>query len=45
MMVTTVVLEELQARIAAGMPREAPVPFYRMVNQGFVHAALDAASE
>ena len=40
MTVTMVVLEELQARISAGMPRDLPVPFYRMVNQGFIHAAL-----
>jgi 8-oxo-dGTP pyrophosphatase MutT (NUDIX family) len=40
MTVTQVVLEELSARIAAGMPRDMPVPFYRMLNQKFVHAGL-----
>jgi 8-oxo-dGTP pyrophosphatase MutT (NUDIX family) len=40
MTVTTVVLEELAARIAAGLPRDMPVPFYRMLNQRFVHADL-----
>lgn len=44
MTVTTVVLEELQVRIAAGMPREAPVPFYRMVNRNVVHAALGGSA-
>jgi 8-oxo-dGTP pyrophosphatase MutT (NUDIX family) len=42
MTVTTVVLEELCARIAAGLPRDLPVPFYRMMNQKFVHSGLDA---
>lgn len=40
MTVTTVVLDELAARIAAGLPRDMPVPFYRMMNQRFVHADL-----
>jgi 8-oxo-dGTP pyrophosphatase MutT (NUDIX family) len=40
MTVTMVALEELQARIAAGMPRETPVPFYRMRNGRFVHSEL-----
>ncbi len=38
--VTTVALEELQTRIAAGMPRDMPVPFYRMVRGEFVHSQL-----
>lgn len=42
MTVTAVVLEELAARIAAGLPRDLPVPFYRMINQKFVHSGLDA---
>ena len=41
MTVTTVVLEELQTRIAAGMRRDMPVPFYRMLHRRFVHAQLD----
>jgi 8-oxo-dGTP pyrophosphatase MutT (NUDIX family) len=45
MTVTLVVLEELTARIAAGMPRDLPVPFYRMMNQKFVHAGLGATAE
>jgi 8-oxo-dGTP pyrophosphatase MutT (NUDIX family) len=44
MTVTTVVLEELAARIAAGLPRDMPVPFYRMMNQKFVHASLNTES-
>ena len=40
MTVTTVALEELQTRIAAGMRRDMPVPFYRMLNRRFVHAQL-----
>lgn len=40
MVVTTVALEELQARIAAGMPRDMPVPFYRMLRRHFVHTDL-----
>jgi 8-oxo-dGTP pyrophosphatase MutT (NUDIX family) len=40
MTVTTVVLEELAARIAAGMPRDMPVPFYRMTNQKFAYSEL-----
>jgi 8-oxo-dGTP pyrophosphatase MutT (NUDIX family) len=42
MSVTMVVLEELAERIAAGLPRQRPVPFYRMLNQRFVHADLGA---
>jgi 8-oxo-dGTP pyrophosphatase MutT (NUDIX family) len=45
MTVTLVVLEELAARIAAGMPRDMPVPFYRMMNQKFVHAGLSASPD
>jgi 8-oxo-dGTP pyrophosphatase MutT (NUDIX family) len=45
MTVTLVVLEELTARIAAGMPRDMPVPFYRMMNQKFVHAGLNAGPD
>jgi hypothetical protein len=40
MTVTTVALEELQARIAAGLPRDMPVPFYRMRRGRFVHSQL-----
>lgn len=42
MTVTMVVLEELTGRIAAGLPRNMPVPFYRMMNQKFVHTGLEA---
>jgi 8-oxo-dGTP pyrophosphatase MutT (NUDIX family) len=45
MTVTLVVLEELTARIAAGMPRDMPVPFYRMMNQKFVHDGLSAGPD
>lgn len=45
MTVTLVVLEELSARIAAGMPRDMPVPFYRMMNQKFVHTGLSATPD
>lgn len=38
--VTSVALEELQMRIAAGMPRDMPVPFYRMLRGRFVHSEL-----
>jgi hypothetical protein len=31
--ITTAVLEELAARIAAGFSHDLPVPFYRMVNR------------
>ena len=40
MVVTTIVLEELQGRIAAGMGHDLPVPFYRMVNGQFIHSDL-----
>jgi 8-oxo-dGTP pyrophosphatase MutT (NUDIX family) len=38
--VTAVVLEELQDRIAAGMSRDHPVPFYRMLHKRFSRQAL-----
>jgi 8-oxo-dGTP pyrophosphatase MutT (NUDIX family) len=34
--ITGVVLEELEARIGAGMSHDLPVPFYRMLNRKFV---------
>ncbi len=38
--ITTVVLEELHARAVAGMSRDLPVPFYRMINGRFVREML-----
>jgi 8-oxo-dGTP pyrophosphatase MutT (NUDIX family) len=38
--ITTVVLEELEARAAAGMSHDLPVPFYRVVNGRFVREML-----
>lgn len=38
--VTMVALQELQARLAAGMPRETPVPYYRMLRGQFVQSEL-----
>jgi len=38
--ITRVVLEELQARIAAGYDPELPVPFYRMLNRKFSREVL-----
>ena len=39
--ITGVVLEELGARVAAGMGHELPVPFYFMVNQQFIRELLE----
>ncbi len=38
--ITTVVLEELQDRIAAGMSENFPVPLYRMLHKRFVREIL-----
>ena len=38
--VTVIALEELQARLDAGMPRDMPVPFYRVLHRRVVHAQL-----
>ncbi|MGA3308808.1 MAG: NUDIX hydrolase [Xanthobacteraceae bacterium] len=38
--ITVVALEELQDRIAAGMSRDHPVPFYRMLHKRFVREVL-----
>ncbi len=38
--ITTVILEELEARLAAGFIPELPVPFYREVRGSFVREAL-----
>jgi 8-oxo-dGTP pyrophosphatase MutT (NUDIX family) len=38
--ITTVVLEELEARAAAGMDHDLPVPFYRMLSGRFVREML-----
>lgn len=38
--ITAVALEELGERIAGGMSRDRPAPFYRMVRNRFVHEAL-----
>ncbi len=39
--ITRVVLQEVGARIEAGLPRRAPVPFYSMPRSRFVRALLD----
>jgi 8-oxo-dGTP pyrophosphatase MutT (NUDIX family) len=38
--ITAVVLEELETRIAAGLARDLPVPFYRMIHRHFVRHLL-----
>ncbi|MEA2985086.1 MAG: hypothetical protein QOD94_1340, partial [Alphaproteobacteria bacterium] len=38
--ITAVILEELEARAAAGMGHGLPVPCYRMKNQRFVRELL-----
>jgi 8-oxo-dGTP pyrophosphatase MutT (NUDIX family) len=38
--VTAVMLEELDARVAAGLPHDLPVPFYRMNHRRFVRELL-----
>lgn len=38
--ITGVALEELEARIAAGLDEDLPVPFYRMLHKRFVKALL-----
>jgi hypothetical protein len=38
--ITSVILEELEARSAAGMTHDLPVPFYRMVQGRFVREML-----
>jgi hypothetical protein len=38
--VTGVMLEELDARIAAGLAHDLPVPFYRMAHRRFVRELL-----
>ncbi len=38
--ITAIVLEELQERIAVGMSRDHPVPFYRMRHKRFVREVL-----
>jgi 8-oxo-dGTP pyrophosphatase MutT (NUDIX family) len=38
--ITAVVLEELEARIAAGLRRDLPVPFYQMLHRHFVRELL-----
>jgi 8-oxo-dGTP pyrophosphatase MutT (NUDIX family) len=38
--ITAVVLEELQARIAAGLRHDLPVPFYQMLHRHFVRELL-----
>jgi 8-oxo-dGTP pyrophosphatase MutT (NUDIX family) len=38
--ITTVVLEELEARVVAGMSHDLPVPFYQMRNGRFVREML-----
>jgi 8-oxo-dGTP pyrophosphatase MutT (NUDIX family) len=38
--ITQVVLQELEARIAAGFGHDLPVPFYRMINRRFLRELL-----
>jgi 8-oxo-dGTP pyrophosphatase MutT (NUDIX family) len=38
--ITAVVLEELESRIAAGLGRDLPVPFYQMLHRHFVRELL-----
>jgi len=38
--ITAVVLDELEARIAAGLGHDLPVPFYQMLHRRFVRALL-----
>jgi 8-oxo-dGTP pyrophosphatase MutT (NUDIX family) len=38
--ITGVALEELEARIAAGLPHDMPVPFYRMLHKRFVKTMI-----
>lgn len=41
-MITNIVLSELENRVAQGMGRDLPVPFYRMQDTGFQRELLDA---
>jgi 8-oxo-dGTP pyrophosphatase MutT (NUDIX family) len=38
--ITTVALDELEARVAAGLDRDLPVPYYRMLNRRFTREML-----
>ena len=38
--ITTVVLQELEARVAAGFGHDLPVPFYRMPHKAFTRELL-----
>jgi 8-oxo-dGTP pyrophosphatase MutT (NUDIX family) len=38
--ITAVILEELEARVAAGFGHDLPVPFYRVLNRRFVRELL-----
>jgi hypothetical protein len=38
--ITTIVLEDLRDRIAAGMSRDRPVPFYHVVHKRSVRDVL-----
>ena len=38
--ITTVALDELEARVAAGLDRDLPVPYYRMLNRRFMRETL-----
>jgi 8-oxo-dGTP pyrophosphatase MutT (NUDIX family) len=38
--ITTVALDELEARVAAGLDRDLPVPYYRMLNRRFSREML-----
>jgi hypothetical protein len=38
--ITAVILAELEARIAAGLDHDLPVPFYRMHHKRFIRTLL-----
>ncbi len=38
--ITTVALDELEARVAAGLDSDLPVPYYRMLNRRFTREML-----
>jgi 8-oxo-dGTP pyrophosphatase MutT (NUDIX family) len=40
LVITNVVLQELEARVSAGMRHDLPVPFYRMKHGNFIRAEL-----
>jgi hypothetical protein len=38
--ITTVALDELEARVAAGLSHDLPVPFYRVLHRKFTRTLL-----